>query len=127
MLSCLSSDNGRKGYAKIIQEKVRYSPKTIIKTSKSKKIKELSKANKSYIVEEGKDRLINILKYTFSIGYTANTLKIALDPSGFYPLVLYLNHYKEKANLQIVEALWLPVINKRDIKKLYLLFMKDQK
>jgi hypothetical protein len=31
MLSCLSSDNGKKGYAKIIQEKVRYSPKTIIK------------------------------------------------------------------------------------------------
>lgn len=79
------------------------------------------------MIDKEKAILINSLNYTFSIVYSPNTLKIAQDPSGFYPLTLYLNHYKEKANLKVIEALWLTVINKKDIKKLYHLFKKEQK
>ena len=66
------------------------------------------------------------MKYTYSICYDDKELKIEQDSSNLYPLATYLTLYKEKANLQVVDLLWLNILNKKDIKKRYYLFQHEQ-
>lgn len=66
------------------------------------------------------------MKYTFIVCYTSTPLKTAVDPAGLYPLASYLLQYKHEADIKVLNTLWLTPLNRKDLKKLSLLFMKDQ-
>lgn len=113
---CLSNRMSEKGYAKIYKEKIQLK----VSHQKSKLFSSSRQGNKYNIRE------INTMKYTYSICYDDKELKIEQDSSNLYPLATYLTLYKEKANLQVVDLLWLNILNKKDIKKRYYLFQHEQ-
>jgi len=44
------------------------------------------------------------------------------DADGNYPLLSYLKLYKEKSNLEFIDKLWFVALDKKKLKKKYLLF-----
>lgn len=117
---CLSDKMSRKGYAKVMREKV----EVCLPSKGMSKIE----GTKSAVFKEGaqKNRLMSTVNYTFSICYSCTPLKTDQDAANLFPLATYLSLYKERADLQVIEALWLAPFAKSNIKKLNLLFMRDQ-
>jgi len=117
-MECLSGKISEKGYIKLLKAIVE------VKLGKSK-----SKLYSSSLeMNEIKIKEVQTVRYTFSLCYSKDMLRMDYGTSsGLYPLASYLNTYKERADLQVIDALWLNALNKKDIKKRVLLFQMDQK
>ena len=73
----------------------------------------LEASKSSVFKDEQKPRLMTTVNFTYSLCFSSLALKTALDASGSYPLATYLGTYRDKADLQTVEALWLPALARR--------------
>lgn len=79
-------------------------------------------------MNEIKLKEVQTMKHTYTLCFSKDLLKMEYSSSSdLYPLACYLNMYKERADLQVIDALWLTSLNKKDIKKRILLFQIDQK
>lgn len=105
-----------KGYLKIVPQK-----KEICISGRAK-----LNGSKSHLFKEQKTKLITTMNYTSVLCYSSIELKTAIDPAGLYPLASYLMRYKHRADIKLLNALWLTPLNRKDLKKLSLLFMRDQ-
>lgn len=116
MLQFLAPEILAKGYLKIVPQK-----KEVCVTGRAK-----LNGSKSHLFKEQQTKLITTMNYTSVLYYSSIALKTAIDPAGLYPLASYLLRYKHRADLKLLNALWLTPLNRKDLKKLSLLFMKDQ-
>ena len=76
----------------------------------------------SKLVNKGKVTQISTNLYEAVTCFDKNSVKIQKDTDGNYPLLSYFKLYKEKGNLEFIDKLWLPALDKKNLKKKYLLF-----
>jgi hypothetical protein len=94
MVECLEGKIFKKGY--------------IERVVKKKKISFWSKRLSRTIENE-----VESLKSTFIVCYNNTLLKNKKDKVNCYPLITYLNIYKEKASLKILQMLYLESLEKK--------------
>jgi len=70
---------------------------------------------------------VHSLSNTYSICYDKHSLKTQKDSANSYPLVIYLNLYKDKASLKIIQILFLEELTKKKVKKHFLCIMMQLK